>query len=171
MEGSKLILLLKIFLLQLASLVAPVVTLFYRKGIWLTPDDPVSPYGCGTTPTGSDEPKMRKIYARYGKFIGDWWWLGIRNSAYGLAYKWKPAEFKELDTYKYLQFGRKEGKFLRVIKILGYKEYCLKLKWLHILYGYRLRPILGGILEGHAYRPINMDARPIFSIRAGGEDD
>lgn len=146
---------------------APIVTLFYRKGWYLTPDDPVSPFGKG-------EAKMTRMYEKYGKFIADWWWLGIRNPAFGLAYKLKPQIFKDMTTYKNLKHPElevKQGRFLRTITILGYKEYFISLKYFHILVGYRLRPIVSSLYDHAPYRAINMDARPIFSIRAGGEDN
>jgi hypothetical protein len=150
--------------------VAPIVTLFYRKGIWLTPDDPVSPFGCGTTPGASVEPAMQAKY-RISTFLGDWWWLGIRNSAYGLAYKFKPAYFKSLSTYAGCPIGLKQVGPLRIIDIFGYKEIMLSCGFFHILVGYRLRPIVDEAARNVPCRPINMDARPIFSIRAGNKDD
>ncbi len=137
---------------------APLVTIVYRKGWYLTPDDLVSPYG-------AYEPTMRAVYAKYGKWIGDWVWLGFRNKGYGLKYKMTPDLFKVVTSYEDLNMVSTEGKYLRVIDIEGYKEYCLKLKYFHVLYGYRLRPVRDGI-----WKTPNMDARPIFSIRGGAED-
>lgn len=169
---------LKIALLTLAKLAAPVVTLFYRKGIWVTPDDPVSPFG-------QYEEKMRRLYAHVPKWVADWWWLGVRNRAYGLAYKFKPDFFKSLTTYDDLlpavttvdtRFGTK-----RTIKIDEYKEVTWSVGkgkfGFHVIAGYRLRPVFDQWYNnrfnaaGIPYRPINMDARPILSIRAGTSDD
>lgn len=169
---------LKIALLTLAKLAAPVVTLFYRKGIWVTPDDPVSPFGMY-------EEKMRRMYAHFPKWVADWWWLGVRNRAYGLAYKFKPQYFKDLTSYDDIQvlqlveetrFGKR-----RVIFVGQYKEVTWsfgKGKFgFHVIAGYRLRPIYDQWYNnrfnaaGIPYRPINMDARPILSIRTGTSDD
>ena len=157
---------MKQLVLFLASLVAPIVCLFYRKGIWLTPDDPVSPHG-------QYEPKVRAIYDRYGKFIGDWYWLGIRNTAYGLAYKWKPKILKDREgsTYCGLPMDNWTEGNKRYITLRNYKETTWFFKNFHIIYGYRLRPVWDTMRNGLAVRPLNMDGRPIFSVRFGKKDD
>lgn len=165
----------KLIVLQLASLVAPVVTLFYRKGIWLTPDDPVSPYGCATTPGASREQRMVWIYDHFPKWFGDWYWLGIRNAAYGLAYKWKPDVFKNISTYGNIKFEYSDSPRKRVITASvdteKYTETTYRLKICHIIVGYRIRPMWETAHNGQPIRPINMDGRPIFSIRFGNDDD
>lgn len=164
---------MKQLVLTLASLVAPIVTLFYRKGIWLTPDDPVSPFGCGTTPGASVEPKMQWIYAKFGTFVGDWWWLGIRNSAYGLAYKWKIPELKEREGSNYdgleMTYTRVGNK--RVITLGKYKEVTYFFPFFHVITGYRLAPVWGSMHDRIQIKPFCMDGRPIFSIRFGKNDD
>lgn len=149
---------------ELVGLTAPVVCLFYRRGWFATPDDSVSPYGQG-------EPTMRRIYAKLGPRFGDWWWLGVRNRAYGLAYAMKPAHFKRMTTYAHVAVTVRQKGRLRVIDVDGYKEYCLSLGVAHIIAGYRLRPIVDGMGDGSTYRAVNMDARPILSIRFGNADD
>lgn len=165
---------MKQILLFLASLAAPVVCLFYRKGIWLTPDDPVSPFGCGTTPGASVEPFMQKLYAKAGKFVGDWWWLGWRNSAYGLAYKWKPDVFKT-DSYDHILFSEvNTGKVRKITAEVGEESYTETTyfgPFFHVIWGYRIRPMRNTARDGIPVRPINMDGRPIFSIRFGKNDD
>lgn len=176
---------LKIALCTLADFAAPFVALVYRKGIWVTPDDPVSPFGCGTTPGASTEPFMQKLYARFPKFVGDWWWCGMRNRAYGLAYKLKPDHFKNLTTYdncqtlsftEHVWYGKR-----RVIYVDGHKELTYFIGkgkvGFHVILGYRLRPVFDEWYNNRflqasiPYRPVNMDARPILSIRAGTTDD
>ena len=156
---------LSVLAVVLGELIAPVVTLVYRKGWFNTPDDPVSPHGLA-------HGEMEKIWVQWGTWLSDWWWLGVRNKAYGLAYALKPQWFKDLTSYPAitLEIDVRQTKWMRTITIHGYKEYCILLGFCHILYGYRLRPIVGGTMDGAPYRPINMDARPIFSIRMGKED-
>lgn len=164
-------------LCELVALAAPVVCLFYRKGWFLTPDDPVSPFGSGTTPGASTEPFVQRIYARFGVFAGDYWWLGLRNRAYGLSYALKPRHFKQLTTYTDCQASLTERGPLRTIAIDGYAEYTLRLGFFHVIAGYRLRPIYDWIMHNRIYRaqipyrPVNMDARPILSVRWGTKDD
>lgn len=158
--------LIKILLLELAQTIAPLVCLVYRRGLFLTPDDTTSPFG-------RHEPTMARIYARFGTFIGDWWWLGVRNRAYGLAFRLKPDFFRHLHTYRGLAISQRRWKGpLRIIEIHGYFEFTLSCRYFHVICGYRLRPIVDWILDGtQPYRAVNMDARPIFSIRLGARDE
>lgn len=165
----------------LLSLAAPVVTLFYRGGWFNTPDDPVSPRGLY-------EPFIRKLHDRFGPWWSDYWWLAMRNRAYGFAYAMKPEIFKGL---RYASLGpsaatseiKWRGPLLcRTISMLGYDEHTCTLvvagyPVLTLISGYRLRPILDEILRNAGrptwdvpHRPINMDARPIFSFRFGYDD-
>ena len=162
---------MKQLILFLAGLVAPVVTLFYRKGIWLTPDDPVSPFGMY-------EPRMRSLYAHLPAWVVDWYWLGIRNSAFGLAYKWKPESLKGVTNYEFL-LDRKiwsyQAENKRVISVVlpegVFKEHTYFGPFFHIIWGYRLRPVRDSAWKYQEVKEINMDGRPIFSIRWGKNDD
>lgn len=170
---------LKGLLVEVVALTAPVVCLVYRKGWYLTPDDPVSPFGCGTTPFASSEPFMRKLYERFGRRVGDWWWLGVRNRAYGLAYELKPDHFKRMGSYAddVKRLERRWYGPVRVIEIDGHYEVTVHFWLFHVIAGYRLRPIrdemVRAVIEQDVIfvRGINMDARPIFSIRWGKRDD
>jgi len=172
----------------LLSLAAPVVTLFYRGGWFNTPDDPVSPRGLY-------EPFMRKLYDRLsmacpkvGPWLSDWWWLGWRNRAYGYSYAMKPDIFKGLDYASIKESDATyeiewKGPFLcRRITVLGYVERACTLV-VHgfpvatLFSGYRLRPIWDEIVRNRnnlvwdvPHRPVNMDARPIVSVRFGYDD-
>jgi hypothetical protein len=158
----------KIVIAEVAKLAAPFVTLFYRKGIWNTPDNPDSPHGMY-------EQKMQGIHARFGTWIADWWWLGVRNRAYGLAYNLKPELFRNLSSYEHLQMYRHAiGRSVYTV-IEGYTERVIQFKRFHVIIGYRLTPIWDEVMNnrngaGIPFRPVNMDARPIFSIRAGEAD-
>jgi hypothetical protein len=159
------------------GLTAPIVCLVYQRGWFATPDDPVSPFGCGTTPGASNEPFMRKLYEKCGKWVGDYWWCGWRNRALGLAYELKPDHFVQMTSYDNVVVNKKEYGPLRVIIVDEYREFTLSLGIAHIIAGYRLRPIYDEHLNNKLnnaqipYRPINMDARPIISVRFGGKDD
>jgi hypothetical protein len=153
----------KVLLCEFVALLAPLVCLVYRGGIFNTPDDPESPHG-------HYEPKMRKIYEKYGKWVGDYWWLGIRNRAYGLRFNLKPELFRAATSYDGFPRVRYKKGLIQVTDVAGYKEYILNLKWLHIIYGYRMGPVYNtkGPLGS---RQVNMDARPILSIRSGEDDN
>jgi hypothetical protein len=163
----------KLVLLQLAKFVAPFVTLVYREGWFNTPDDPHSPHG-------QYEPKMQGIYRRFGARVNDWWWLGVRNPAYGLAYAMKPAHFKALTTYDECSCWRGYEGHSRITMVDNHAERAIEFGWFHVLVGYRVTPIYNEFNEnahralvGQApipFRPINMDARPILSLRAGKPD-
>lgn len=75
------------------------VLFFAIKGkyppLMLTPDDPVSPFGSGTTPGASREPTQMAVYRRFGRYIGDVVWLAWRNGGYGIAYWLKPDWLKD----------------------------------------------------------------------------
>lgn len=79
----------------LSKVLVPIYAIWGRYPWWMvTPDDPVSPFGCGTTPGASTEQMMVDLYARFGRYVGDVVWLGWRNSGYGLAYAAKPDFLK-----------------------------------------------------------------------------
>ncbi len=163
----------QLVLLQFAKMIAPLVTLFYRAGWFNTPDDPASPHG-------QYEPKMRGILARWGVRVNDWWWLGVRNQAYGLAYAMKPRTFKALTSYDGLVFHRWADGHTRYTTVDGYTERAIDFGLAHLLVGHRVTPIFNEIQEnrrraevGEApipFRPVNMDARPILSLRSGAPD-
>lgn len=168
---------LKVLLCELVALLAPLVCLVYRKGWFNTPDDPSSPHGLYET-------KMRRILAKYGRYWSDWWWLGVRNRAYGLRYALKPNEFKGLwyEGLGILEFGRTTRGRVRVTRVLTRKEWAIDFGRFHVLYGYRMTPIYNELVRNYnalllsgyewdvPFRPINMDARPLLSIRSGKPD-
>ena len=154
----------KALLLMLVAQTAPLVCLVYRKGWFLTPDDPVSPFG-------RYEPKMVERYAKWGTFWADWWWLGMRNRAYGLAYALKPPHFKDLTTYANCAIEVKQTGPVRKITVDGFTEYMVSLGFAHVIAGYRLRPVVDEAQRNVPCRAVNMDARPIFSLRFGAKDD
>ena len=157
----------QIIISKLFAISAPIVCLFYRKGWYLTPDDNTSPFG-------EYEPAMQWIYKTFGTWFGDYWWLGWRNRGYGLTYALKPSQFKNCETYsKFAQTHTtkkiwKDRIAVRKYTIDGYPEWTFNLVIFHIIVGYRVRP---AIETRDFVRPINMDIRPILSIRTGGKDD
>jgi hypothetical protein len=157
---------LKVVLCTLAGLLAPLVCLVYRRGWFATPDDLTSPHGFY-------EPAMARLYARFGTWVGDYVWHGLRNRAFGLAYALKPAVFKALASYEQLLGMRRHYGPLRVIGIAGIpgREYTLSLGIAHLIVGYRLRPVYDRCGVDWTLTHPNMDARPILSLRAGNKDD
>jgi hypothetical protein len=121
------------------------------------------------------EKTMQKMHSRFGTWFADWWWLGVRNTAYGLAYRLKPEHFKSLTSYENCKVDRWFNGRICVTDVDGYKEYVISFKRFHIITGYRLTPIYDEVRNNKyganiPYRPVNMDARPIISIRAGAAD-
>jgi hypothetical protein len=165
--------LFKVLACELVALAAPLVCLVYRGGWFNTPDDPASPHG-------QYEPKMQRILARFGVLVNDWWWLGVRNRAYGLRYALKPAHFKRLTSYEVCRLERRFYGLLRITRVDGYAELALNCWWVHVIVGYRVTPIYNEAIENAArrvegaplipFRAVNMDARPLISIRSGMPD-
>jgi hypothetical protein len=164
---------MQIVFLQLVKSTAFFVTLLYRQGWYNTPDNPDSPHG-------QYELFMKRLRNTVGTWWADWWWLGVRNTAFGLAYKMKPEHFKDLTSYDDCLVSRtfKLGGVIQKTVVDGYAEYILNFKRFHIIYGHRLTPIYNEHRKNAylhpdnriAFRPINMDARPILSIRSGAPD-
>jgi hypothetical protein len=163
----------RLLLLELVKLTAPLVCIVYRDGWFNTPDDPASPHG-------QYEPKMQGILRRWGPRVSDWWWLGVRNRAYGLSYALKPAHFKALTTYSDCDCVRGVKGRTRITVVDDYAERAINFGWFHLLVGYRVTPIFNEWMENNLrglrgeplipFRPINMDARPILSLRTGRAD-
>lgn len=175
---------LKILFGMVVSALAPIVTLVYRRGWFDTPDDTVSPRGMYEDKIYKINEWVFKLTGRrsIADWVSDWYWLGFRNRAYGYDYALKPEFFKGLTSYNdlnmWLRHYRKLGFIpVRVIWIEGFREYTISFGLFHVIAGYRLRPIWDEAWQnkymgaGIPFRKINMDARPIFSIRAGAKDD
>lgn len=144
----------------LAPFFVPLFLLAHYTPWWLiTPDDPVSPYG-------RYEQAVVAVYARWGKFAGDYYWLALRNAMYGLAYYLKPDWLKGLDKpYSRLTMRRTAGKHWQLIEVYGADfELTVYVGPLAIIMGRRLSPIWNNV-PGQLPRAINMDGRPIFSVR------
>lgn len=144
-----------------APLYVPFFLLASRRLPWwlITPDDPKSPYG-------QYEPTVAAVYLLFGKFIGDYYWLAWRNALYGLAYYLKPDWLKWLEKpYDQLTMRRRTGKNWERIEVDGADwELIVHCGPLAVIMGRRLSPIWNNV-SGVLPRAINMDGRPIFSIR------
>jgi hypothetical protein len=149
---------MKGFLLFLASLLAYVLVPFYAikgKYPWwmVTPDDPVSPFG-------QYEESIRKAY-KWGRWWGDTRWL-TRNAFYGLKYRFKPDALKGVTDYSNLTTIRhKEDVYLFLDEV--YVEKNRRFGPFVLITGYRLSPIHND--KNIPRKEINMDGRPVFSIR------
>jgi len=171
-----------------SKILCKVLTPFYAikgKYPWwmVTPDDPISPFGSGTTPTSSTEPSQMKIYATFGRYIGDLVWLAWRNSGFGYSYSLKPDWLKDPDIkYEDLIIWGTPNKevFLKQPDGSILTEKTTKIGPFLLIRGHRLTPILNGHLENKqriergeervrrpGFHP-NMDGRPIISIRTKG---
>jgi hypothetical protein len=143
-----------------ARLLVPLFAIGGRYPWWMvTPDDPVSPFG-------TYEATVRAVYARFGRYLGDVYWLAWRNVLYGLSYRLKPAVFKGVVDYTVFATWAlpRRGGWLYVCE-----DYALR-QWgigrFEILAGWMVR---GAVLDPLAPRqPVNMEFRPIFSVRRAG---
>ena len=159
------------FFWLLVSFAAPVVCLVYRRGWFNTPDDPASPHGMY-------EKAMVERHAKWGTYWADWWWLGVRNRAQGLAYALKPEHFKRLESYADCAISRAWKGPIRITRVDGFAEFAISLRFAHVLYGLRLTPIFNEVTKNRylppaeqiPFRKVNMDARPVVSVRAGVPD-
>ena len=146
----------------------------------ITPDDPKSPFGSGTTPGASVEKTQMGIYRRFGRYVGDVVWLGWRNSGYGYAYSLKPDWLKKDIKYEDLELQKAEGNPVVYTVSDGtntLKEKQYKLGPFVFLVGHRVQPVYDGGMENRkrlaegleraprpAFHP-NMDGRPLISLR------
>ena len=151
---------------------------------WMvTPDDPVSPFGSGTTPGASVEPTQMKLYEKYGKKVGDFVWLAWRNELMGLSYRMKPdwlkdpkIRYMDLECWRegdnVIKLRQPDGSLLRERKV----PLIPFLLW--AIVGHRLSAVMEGKEEDEqrvrdglepigrpAGRHPNMDARPCFTLR------
>lgn len=154
---------------------------------WMvTPDDPVSPFGSGTTPSASVEPTQMAVYKRWGRYIGDVVWLAWRNSGFGLSYSLKPDWLKDPSIrYDALELvaendvtGRVSRYWLRQPDGTWLRETQRWFGPLCLITGFRIQPIYDGVARNKArafeglppqtlpaFHP-NMDGRPILSLRS-----
>lgn len=168
----------------LCKVLVPIYAIWGRYPWWMvTPDDPVSPFGSGTTPGASTEATQMAIYRRFGRYVGDVVWLGWRNSGFGYAYSQKPDWLKDPNLkYEDLDFGYYEDEDETIYSVKApdgswLEETQLKFGPFTLITGHRVQPIYDGAQENRdrlakgleraprpAFHP-NMDGRPIFSIR------
>jgi hypothetical protein len=141
-----------------------------RKGryAWwaITPDDPFA-MGAPVPHFGHYEPRVRAVYARYGRFWGDLYWLGFRNVAYGLAYRWKPQWLKGPQDYSRMPFAVRFWGPVRLTLLYKLWEAEVELGLVKIIVGSKLSPIVNYDPSVARSRPINMDGRPTLSLRKG----
>jgi hypothetical protein len=151
-------------LIDLIAIPARVLVLLFAIGgrypWWLlTPDDPVSPFG-------SYESTVRSVYARFGRYVGDVYWLAWRNVLFGLAYRFKPARFKGLTDYRALPRSLVKRGRLTIYSAAGLGLWQYRVGGFELLAGWMTR---GAVLDPDTpRRPINMEFRPVFSVRRAG---
>lgn len=151
-------------LIDLLGIPARVLVLLLAIGgrypAWLvTPDDPESPFG-------KYEETVREVYARFGRYLGDVYWLAWRNVLYGLAYRFKPARFKGVTDYSALGRRIEQRGRLTVYCVEGLQLWQYQLGGFELLAGWMVR---GAALDPFTPRaPVNMEFRPVFSVRKAG---
>lgn len=179
--------------------VVAVLAIFGRYPKWfITPDDPVSPFGLY-------EPAMRRAYYgtdqlpcvfRDGRVVvvglggvplrprglrrwwGDFYWLGLRNRMYGFAYAFKPSCLMPGPdlTYRHLAGKARSwfggyiggGWVTEMHEVAGHRMWVIKLCNLFghpfgIMFGYKVDTISKDPYTKR--KAINMEGRPVFSIR------
>ena len=160
---------LGLLLLALTPFNLAAVLIAARRGRYpwwmVTPDDPF--VRGEAAHFGAYEPSVRAVYARLGRYLGDVYWLGLRNSLYGLRYRLKPGRYKS--TVYYGEFERSldtRRRWLTVYRVDGLTEWQVNVGPFELLAGWHVR---GVVLDPATPRqPVNMEFRPIFSLRRAG---
>lgn len=154
---------LGIGLTLLSILVKPLVAIYATTTDsypwWMvTPDDPVSPFG-------QSEETVRNVYARFGRYVGDVYWLAVRNCLYGLTYALKPSEFKDTSDYSDFHMLRDgDGKGRKTVySIAGYKQWVYNFGPVTVLGGWKVKGVWNDPKTPRQH--INMEFTPVFSIR------
>ncbi len=120
----------------------------------------------------------------FRRWWGDFYWLGLRNRMYGFVYSCKPKRLMpavegNMDayhpykhaapgTYEHIRRSSVAGEIVTVFEAGGYRMWKVFLGNVAghpfgIMFGYKVDSI---VLDPHTPRnPINMEARPICSIR------
>jgi len=157
------------FVLGLPSLATLAAVLWSARGgrypWWMiTPDDLPRK---GAPHFGHYEATVRKVYERFGRYWGDVYWLAFRNSNYGLAYYFKPEQFKGLTSYALLPRSVVRKSWGWKYKVAGYELLQVRLPLgFELLLGWQVR---GAVLDPFGPRsPVNMEFRPMFSLRRAG---
>jgi len=162
MRGALLGLLL--ILLRPFALLAVMVCAIRGKYPWwlITPDDLPRP---GAPHFGHYEPTTRSVYARFGRYWGDVYWLGWRNALFGLAYWFKPAALypdrERITRVRVLCWGLWCPGL--VCTVNGYSMLRLEIGRIVLLAGYKVDRM---VFDPRTPRdPVNMEGRPILSLR------
>lgn len=162
----------------LAKVLVPICAIWGKyPAMFVTPDDPVSPFG-------KDEPTMVSIYQRFGRWAGDVVWLAWRNAGYGYAYSQKPDWLKDPSIdYIDLIVNKVEEGWKTTYNVLSpdgqelLQERQYKVGPIIVIAGHRIQPIYDGAMRNRKQRAQNlpypklpakhpnMDGRPILSIR------
>jgi hypothetical protein len=168
--------LLSILLWPVALLVVAVCAILrlpYPR--WVdTIDDPYVRDGVGAH-RGEYEPTVRAVYERYGRVIGDIYWLGFRNSMYGFVLSFKPDQLKPrydvgrgVYNYSHLLDGMSQraiGYWIAIYTVVDYRAIVV---WppgpFWLVFGWKVDTMVRDPLG--ARHPINAEARPTFSIRS-----
>lgn len=135
---------------------------------WMdTPDDPFVTGPVVPPHYGHYEPTVRAVYARLGRYLGDLYWLGLRNRLAGLRYRCKPARF--IGVTDYTVFAREvlyHGRWLTEYRVEGCVLWQLNLGRFEWLAGWMVR---GAALDPYTPRqPVNMEFTPTFGPRRAG---
>jgi len=155
-----------LLLWPLALLAVMVCAVRGRYPWWMTtPDDPF--VRGEAAHFGAYETTVRAVYARFGRYIGDVYWLGLRNQLFGLRYWLKPDRFKGITDYSRMRrrIDPPRGA-LTVYCVEGYRLWQWRVGPFELLAGWMVR---GAALDPFTPRqPVNMDFRPTFSPRKAG---
>lgn len=126
----------------------------------ITPDDRRPPFG-------KYEPTVKKVYEKYGRFWGDFYWLCIRNKLNGLRYAQKPQKYKETADYSQYPRSVKTTWYGSKYVVDGLPLKIINLGLLEIWSGWKVR---GVVQDPETVRQaVNMEFTPVFSIRKRSE--
>jgi hypothetical protein len=167
---------LSILLWPIAFIVVAVCAILrLRYPRWAdTIDDPYVRDGVGAH-RGQYEPTVRAVYERYGRVIGDIYWLGFRNTLYGFLMGFKPSELTPQYDYKigyynysHLQDGMRYRSIGRWITVYTVVDYSAIVVWppgpFWAVFGWKVDTMVKdptGIRH-----PTNAEGRPVFSVRS-----
>jgi hypothetical protein len=139
---------------------------------WLdTPDDPFVRDGVGPH-RGAYEPTVVRVYERFGRIVGDVYWLGLRNVLFGFLIAHKAPTLPAYDyvnrVYNYSHLCYRSRVSLRGrVTIYSVDDYALVVVRLVgrivLQFGWKVDRI---VLDPYTARnPLNAEARPTFAIR------
>lgn len=150
-------------ILALNPLCALLVLFYAIRGNYpwwmVTPDDLDSPFG-------KSEAAVVAVYAKWGRWCGDVYWLAFRNCLYGLAYRLKDDKLRGRTFYGSWQPMTREGDgtgFKTVYSVAGLKQWVYNIGPMAVIAGWKIKGVFADPMTTR--KLVNMEFTPVFSIR------